>query len=520
MNYNFTRGNDEIVSDQIEKLMNNELQKQLKPTFLFEEMVKEQVERINLWDSQSDNKLIKMVEMYNEKNWDKIAGEFPKFDQSDCLLRYRSVFQIKCKKGPWNEVEDKLLISAVKKLGNANSIWNSIAMLVPGRNSKQCRERWRNQLDPEIDRSPITEEEDRLLIEKIAEIGNKWCKLSTHFKGRPDNMLKNHWYSVLYPRVLKEQKQKKTPSVFGKRVAKSDIKKLTRRTKKKKINSQYYPTFSTRKRTFNKDQNESKDGIKGNRAITRSQRSQKRRLLKQQSANIGRNTNRNLKAKSQSNKKTNNNKKKTKQSKKRFRVVIKKRRNQQKQTEQFSRKLKGTRNEKSKCNKQTFLIAELQSIDTYIFQTEHIKTDHRSIKNEPKLISHLVNNNNINNQLENENFANIENLMLKDNQFYYIANKNINNTQNITASDSNKSIYNHNLNEENYVDSAQNNPKLVFLENTISNDFNNLSYNPNTNSNSETLCLDECIWDNGDLINDTMTDLNSWDLFQYNEYFD
>jgi hypothetical protein len=48
----------------------------------------------------------------------------------------------------WNEDEDKILLDVVEKIGNEN--WNVIAKHLHNRNGKQCRERWINHLNPEI----------------------------------------------------------------------------------------------------------------------------------------------------------------------------------------------------------------------------------------------------------------------------------------------------------------------------------------------------------------------------------
>jgi hypothetical protein len=45
---------------------------------------------------------------------------------------------------------------------------------IDGRSGKQCRERWHNHLDPHIKKDPWSEEEELIMTQAHATLGNKW----------------------------------------------------------------------------------------------------------------------------------------------------------------------------------------------------------------------------------------------------------------------------------------------------------------------------------------------------------
>jgi hypothetical protein len=55
---------------------------------------------------------------------------------------------------------------------------------INNRTAKQCRERWFNNLDPEINKDPISSNEEKKIFEYYKLHGSKWVMIAKHFNGR------------------------------------------------------------------------------------------------------------------------------------------------------------------------------------------------------------------------------------------------------------------------------------------------------------------------------------------------
>mmetsp|Transcript_4169 Transcript_4169/g.6143 ORF Transcript_4169/g.6143 Transcript_4169/m.6143 type:complete len:315 (+) Transcript_4169:44-988(+) len=102
-------------------------------------------------------------------------------------------------KGSWTAREDTLLMDLVNKYGPKR--WSFIASHLKGRVGKQCRERYLNHLDPNINKSEWQLDEDHIIVSMQAQLGNKWAKIAKHLNGRTPNAVKNHWNSTLSKRA-------------------------------------------------------------------------------------------------------------------------------------------------------------------------------------------------------------------------------------------------------------------------------------------------------------------------------
>ncbi|CAL4934555.1 unnamed protein product [Urochloa decumbens] len=96
------------------------------------------------------------------------------------------------KKGPWTTAEDAMLVDHVRRHGEGN--WNAVQRLTGLlRCGKSCRLRWTNHLRPNLKKGSFSPDEELLIAQLHAQLGNKWARMAAHLPGRTDNEIKNYW---------------------------------------------------------------------------------------------------------------------------------------------------------------------------------------------------------------------------------------------------------------------------------------------------------------------------------------
>ena len=93
------------------------------------------------------------------------------------------------RRGPWTPDEDRKLMEMVSICGASN--WKRISGALVTRTSKQCRERYHQNVKPTLNKSPITPEEGALIEKLLAKYGKKWAEIARHLNNRSDNAVKN-----------------------------------------------------------------------------------------------------------------------------------------------------------------------------------------------------------------------------------------------------------------------------------------------------------------------------------------
>jgi hypothetical protein len=101
-------------------------------------------------------------------------------------------------KAKFSRSEDELLKELIERFGTNN--WIKIKQYFSNRTTRQLRERWTLYLNPNVNQSLWTKEEDQLLLEGQKIYGNAWKDISKVFLPNRTNVAIRNRFN----RIIKE----------------------------------------------------------------------------------------------------------------------------------------------------------------------------------------------------------------------------------------------------------------------------------------------------------------------------
>jgi hypothetical protein len=86
--------------------------------------------------------------------------------------------------------ENQKLLELVGRYGSSD--WLAVAREMQTLSPRQCRQRWNDHVNANLQTCVWTTEEDDLLESKLAELGPHWKAIASFFPDRPKKSVKNH----------------------------------------------------------------------------------------------------------------------------------------------------------------------------------------------------------------------------------------------------------------------------------------------------------------------------------------
>jgi hypothetical protein len=163
--------------------------------------------RPDKWSEYETIKLKDAVQTHGGKNWAAIAAMVPSRTQNQCCNKWRQVLNPSIEEasgctGKWSEDEIIKLKDAVHTHGGKN--WAAVAALVPNRTKVQCCSKWRHVLEPpSIEEASgctgkwTADEEKKLKDAAQTHGGKNWAAIAALIPGRTLLQCRNRWHNIL-----------------------------------------------------------------------------------------------------------------------------------------------------------------------------------------------------------------------------------------------------------------------------------------------------------------------------------
>ncbi|KAF8558784.1 hypothetical protein OG21DRAFT_1454685 [Imleria badia] len=152
--------------------------------------------KVHQWTMDADERLLKAIRMYGHDNWHLVARYVSEdVTPSQCSNRFQKTLDESIKHTTWSPEEDTRLSAAVAAYGSS---WVDVAANIPGRHNDQCRDRWIEQVNPAINKSEWSTEEDRILFDYVHQHENaSWKDISERLRnGRTEAMCRNRYAAL------------------------------------------------------------------------------------------------------------------------------------------------------------------------------------------------------------------------------------------------------------------------------------------------------------------------------------
>jgi len=151
----------------------------------------------HVWTKVEDMWLKRLLPLFGENDWTRVARYFNDVTANQCHLRWRNTLRPNIRHAQhWTKIEDLMVNLCVRIFGR---VWVQVSKFTVGRTDLSCRERFVNFLDPTINtKAQFSDIEIQKLRELVSKYGEgKWSKIARELNtGRTDWFVSRMWHDI------------------------------------------------------------------------------------------------------------------------------------------------------------------------------------------------------------------------------------------------------------------------------------------------------------------------------------
>eukprot|EP00474_Spongospora_subterranea_P004140 CRZ04598.1 hypothetical protein [Spongospora subterranea] len=147
------------------------------------------------WDPLEDQALQSLHDQfYHGYQWVQTASDLgTRRTAMQCFQRYRYLQAKRECDEFWTEEEDKILLDKMDLYGDW---WQQVALFLPGRSPTQCGSRFLSTLEKSIRSGKWDAQEDSKLQLAVEAYGTKWARVAHHVEGRTGQKCRERYYTA------------------------------------------------------------------------------------------------------------------------------------------------------------------------------------------------------------------------------------------------------------------------------------------------------------------------------------
>ncbi|ORX97365.1 hypothetical protein K493DRAFT_369759 [Basidiobolus meristosporus CBS 931.73] len=152
------------------------------------------------WTPEDDNSLRELMEIPKYSYQWKLISESIKRSPKACQQRWTRRLDPSLNRTSWTSEEDELIIANVKKYGRN---WHAVVQDMPGRDQATVAERYDNYLNPSLKKGDWSYEERKLMLEGLIKYGHSWSDIHTLIPWRSRIYIRNFFERKVMPKLNK-----------------------------------------------------------------------------------------------------------------------------------------------------------------------------------------------------------------------------------------------------------------------------------------------------------------------------